>query len=247
MEQQPLDFSRLIAIGIALATMLFGYAFGLYEGRGQGYKRRKAEEEDEKQTKPQPMPKQVKVDDPGLLRLKEEEGTLRLDMDGQRVNVPALDVNQRKRLIELLTVMRPWLEGKPSAPPPPAPKLAAPPSTVSAPARSSVPIPDEILNPPPPPVEPVRPIIRFGGAPKKEVAPPKSMIQQIDEILQMRLENTPLAVRGINLTEAPGGGVVVTVGDKKFFAIDEVTDAQAQAAIRAAVAEWEKKSTPGMK
>lgn len=132
------ELTYLAIILIALAAMFFGYGFGWFEGRGKGYKKRKAEEEREKQNQPPPQPEivtetvtetvTVTVDDPGLLRLKNEGGTYTLDLDGTRVNPVALPPEQRKRLIEVLSIMRPWLEGR-SAPAP----AATPPATTSSP------------------------------------------------------------------------------------------------------------------
>src|ERR1043165_6582967 len=103
-----------------IAGLIFVYIFGLYEGRGQGYKKRKAEEEQEKKDKPAapapaPETRAVTVDDPGLLRINEENGAVALDLDGMRVNPSLLSPDQRKRLIDMLNIMRPWLEGR-SAP-----------------------------------------------------------------------------------------------------------------------------------
>jgi len=130
------ELTYLAIILIALAAMFFGYGFGWFEGRGKGYKKRKAEEEQEKQNQPPPQPEivtetvtetvTVTVDDPGLLRLKNEGGAYTLDLDGTRVNPIALPSEQRKRLIEVLSIMRPWLEGR-SAP------VAPPPATTSSP------------------------------------------------------------------------------------------------------------------
>jgi hypothetical protein len=129
-----------------IAGLVFVYIFGLFEGRGQGRKRRIAEEEQEKKENPAPPP--IKVDDPGLLRIKNESGTMTLDLDGQRVRPTSLSADQRKRLIEMLNIMRPWLEGKPASVPTPT----APPHPKPAPAtetRQSAPAP--IIAPPPQP------------------------------------------------------------------------------------------------
>src|SRR5574339_381231 len=110
-----------------IAGLIFVYVFGLYEGRGQGYKKRKAEEEQEKKDQPAPAPaakiETAAVDDPGLLRIKNENGSFALDLDGKRVNPSSLSSDQRRRLIEMLNIMRPWLEGR-SAPAPATPPTA---------------------------------------------------------------------------------------------------------------------------
>src|SRR5215510_7106774 len=69
-----------------------------------------------------------KVEDPGIMRIKNENGYLTLDLDGARVDTSALSPDHRKRLIELLTLIRPWLEGKPAA----APSMAVPPPPTTA-------------------------------------------------------------------------------------------------------------------
>src|SRR6266498_6031359 len=110
-----------------LAGLIFVYIFGLVEGRNQGYKKRKVEESTEKKNEPEPKPVTVKVDDPGLLRIKNESGYLTLDLDGARVDTTAFTVDQRKRLIEMLNLMRPWLEGRSAA----APITPAPPKPIA--------------------------------------------------------------------------------------------------------------------
>jgi hypothetical protein len=100
-----------------IAGLLFVYIFGLVEGRSKGYKKRKTEELQEKSEQPPPKPETITLDDPGLLRIKNEEGAFALDLDGERVNPISLLPEQRKRLIEILNIMRPWLEGKPAPAP----------------------------------------------------------------------------------------------------------------------------------
>ena len=65
-------------------------------------------------------------------------------------------------------------------------------------------------------------------------------------MLQARLARTPLAEKGIRLQESLDGGVIVWVGIDKYGGIDDVPDEQIKAALRAAIAEWENKYTPGL-
>ncbi len=234
-----MQFNLTTLIVIAVATMFFGYFFGLFEGRGQGYNKRKNEEAKEKQnvgerpTVPpvepvspaqQPLPPAIK-DNPGLLRLKEENGRVVLDLDGKPVGADMITIEQRKRLIEVITHLRPWIEGiqasptmstSPTAPRPAPVTPAAPPRPVAAPT-----------------------------APAKKEESPQTMVGQIDAILQQKIANTPLAEIGLMLKESPGGGVNVIVGDKQYEGISGVPIPEVQAAIRAAIAAWEKKYTPG--
>ena len=237
------EITYLAIIGIAMAAMFFGYGFGLFEGRGQGYKKRKAEEEQESKEKPEPSATNtITVDDPGLMRIKNEEGFLTLDLDGTRVNTSSLSSDQRKRLIEMLNFIRPWLENKPA--PAPVMKTPPPPTPQAAPVESA-------LYNPKPTVQPLTQTQDKPAAPAakndRPAAPANSIVAQIDAILQEHLAGTPLEDRGIFLAQSPEGGVNVYVGLTRYSGVDDVPDAEVKAAIRAAISEWENKYTPGLK
>lgn len=178
------------------------------------------------------------VDDPGIFRVKNDHGRLTLDLDGARVDTSSLTGDQRKRLVEMLTLMRPWLEGKPAAPPPPPPAQPKPAPVVSAPqAAPSVPVA------PPSTATPNPSIIAKEDRP---AAPAGSIVSQIDAILQAHLAASPLSNRGIFLAQSPEGGVIVYVGLSKYMGVDEVPDPEVKALIRGAIQEWERKYTPGL-
>jgi hypothetical protein len=242
------EITYLAIAGIAIAAMFFGYGFGLFEGRSQGYKRRKTEEEQEKKDQPTPKPTTVTVDDPGLLRIKNENGLLTLDLDGTRANTSSLSPEQRRRLIEMLSLMRPWLEGR-SVPAPSIKTSPPPPSDPSRPAPVSPAL--STLRPTPQPSDatqgkPAAPRAPTIAKEDRPSAPANSIVTQIDTILQARLSGTPLGERGIFLTQSPEGGVIVYVGLTRYSGVDEVPDAEVKAAIRAAISEWEDKYTPGL-
>jgi hypothetical protein len=229
-------------IGIALATMFFGYFFGLFEGRGQGYKRRKKEEAEEKiHATPAAPVAAIKVDDPGLLRLKDDSGQMLLDLDGARVNTAALTPSQKKRLIGLLTLMRPWLEREAPSPQQTAPASVNQPTPLEARQGS----PASKLQPALSPTPPATAMAAQSELEEEKPAAPLSIVAQIDSVLQMRLMNTPLARRGIRLQESPEGGVLVWVGIHKFTKVEDVPEDEIKTAIRAAITEWEDKYTPG--
>jgi hypothetical protein len=225
-----------------IAGLVFVYIFGLFEGRSQGRKRRIAEEEQEKKENPAPPP--VKANDPGLLRIKNESGTMTLDLDGQRVEPNSLTGTQRKRLIEMLNFMRPWLEGKSaSVPAPTNPPL--PTSTPAPETRQSTPASAPVIAPPPQTATrpTLSPPIKATDEPESA---PKSIVGQINMVLQKRIANTPLASRGVSLMESVTGGVNVYIGVSRYEGIDDVPDEEVKSAIRAAIAEWENKYTPGV-
>lgn len=234
-----------------IAGLLFVYIFGLVEGRSKGYKKRKAEEEQEKKSQPPPQPETVTVDDPGILRIKNENGAFALDLDGKRVSPISLLPEQRKRLIEILNIMRPWLEGRPT--PVSAPGTASQPPSFQPQSTPSIqtqsrPAPVQPVSPTPPATtsQPSMPKPAVIPVEDRPAAPANSIVTQIDTILQARLAGTPLEERGIFLTQSAEGGVIVYVGLTRYNGIDEVPDPEIKAAIRGAITEWENKYTPGM-
>jgi hypothetical protein len=240
-----------------IAGLVFVYLFGLFEGRGQGYKKRKAEEEQEK--KEQPAARQtaqssapaksetITVDDPGLLRIKNEKGSFVLDLDGNRVNPISLSSDQRKRLVDMLNIMRPWLEGRsaPAASPRPAPPPASSRPVTVDDRLNALGSPAPQSQPVPPQPEPPAPRSSTIAKEDRPVAPANSIVSQIDTILQERLAGTNLEERGVFLAQSAEGGVIVFVGLTRYNGIDDVPDPDVKAAIRAAIAEWERKYTPG--
>lgn len=242
-----MEFSPLALIGISLAAMFFGYFFGLFEGRGQGYKKRKKEEASDPSLRPvvvqaapapppapvvNPMPAPVAPQDHTLLRLSlDQRERPCLDLDGQRIDTSKMEPQQRKRLIDLMVVMRPWIEPGP---------VAGRTQTGPLPTTPNM---QPIATPPsgPPPAAATFP----AGSAAEPVSAPTTMVGQIDAILQSKLIGTPLATRGIRLVESVQGGAMVIVGLNRYAGVGDVPDPEVQATIRAAIAEWERKYTPG--
>ena len=80
----------------------------------------------------------------------------------------------------------------------------------------------------PPPLPPVK-------------AAPKSIVGQINDILQEKAEDTPYARRRIRLVESLNG-VIVQIGAESYPDINAVPDQEIRSLIRASAAEWEKRS-----
>jgi len=223
-----IDYLSIIIVGIV--TMFVGYFVGLFEGRGQGNKKRDQGKPEEAKNQPAAIiPKEN-----NLLKLgRDDNNQLRLEIDGQRADANQLMPEQRKRLIDLMVLMRPWIDASASKPssPPPQPSPAVP---IAAPVLQPVEKPANISSPSTPKKD----------AKKEEATAPATMVGQIDAILQEHLAGSSLANRAIRLFEPPEGGVVVMVGMNKYNGVGEVPDAEIQAAIRSAIAEWEKKYTP---
>ena len=218
-----MDINYVVVLLVGLATLFVGYFVGQFEGRGQGGKKDSHDPMDVKTVPPPTNPREN-----NLLRLSlDPNNQMRLDLDGQRADAAQLTPDQRKRLIDLMVIMRPWIDA--SAPKPPAPSQPIPAAASAASVSQPV----------------SRPIPTTPASKKEEAEAPTSMVAQIDAILQEQLAASPLANRGIRLVESPEGGVTVYDGTNKYGGVSDVPDPQVQAAIRLAIAAWEKKYTPG--
>jgi hypothetical protein len=77
-------------------------------------------------------------------------------------------------------------------------------------------------------------------APVEEVKKSASMIEQINDILQRKLVESPGASRGVRLLEGAGGALRVFIGLQSFN-LEDVPDTEVKRMIRDAVAEWDSK------
>ncbi len=235
----------LTPILISLGALIAGWAIGFFDSNNRSAKKIKEAEARAGQTQKEAERKIAQAEqklalnaagpqnDPGLLRIKNENGHVVVEMDGLPVS-GVLSPDRRKRLIDLLTILRPYLEG----------------GQTQQPAPMSTPVQRPISRPSPPaPVQPVKPTLGAILSPTKKTTEEKpyaslNIVGQIDFILQSRLMNTPLAGQGIRLQESLQGAVEVYVGLQKFPSVDDVPNETIKTAIRAAIAEWEEKYTP---
>jgi hypothetical protein len=211
----------LKTIFLLLVVLLVGYGIGLLEMRLRRPKKVPPVEDTAQPVQADAGGQPVeKKEDADLLRIAlEPSGSLRLLLEGKRLDSPGtVTEEQRGLLIQLLLQLRPWVEGKASIPavgPLSGAGAAKPPETAPKPAAES-------------------------KEKAKEPPAPKSIVAQIDELLQKRLEGTPLAGLDIRLQESLKGGVDFRVGSQSYENVEAIPNPEVVAAIRAAIAEWEK-------
>jgi len=120
---------------------------------------------------------------------------------------------------------------------------STPPSPAAAPRPTSPAAPRSVGQPPPlsaPSMNPFKQMQVLRDMAKNPPPAPKTITEQIDEILQARLMETPHHQRGIRMHAGPKGNAIFNVDGAAYEAVDEVPDLEVRAIIRAAIAEWEK-------
>ena len=201
-----------------------------------------------------------------ILWSKTPNGPLFADINGKHFNSPTeLQVVERNRVTKALNNFQMWMErpiartGNTGALPnledmlPPEPVVQAPPQALPAEVDKT----DQAMPPVQPininpantleaeavttqPVVPVPASISLKSKPKPAVIQNKSIVEQINDIIQEKIPGTPLEETGIKLQETPKG-VLVWVGNQSYLGLDSLPEGDAKKIIRVAVAEWEKK------
>ncbi len=146
----------LLRILIGLVALLLGWVIGFFDSRRNADKKiRQVEEKaaraiQQAQAEAERLLQMKRVAPPAsspktgktLLRLwLDEHHQPHLELDEQAVEVDPLAEPHRKRLLTLLALMRPWLEGRPAAPTPPRPASSPPSATVPPSADQTPPRP----------------------------------------------------------------------------------------------------------
>ena len=172
---------------------------------------------------------------PDGLRLgRARDGATFLEVDGLRVTPATISADQRRRLIALMTQIRPYIDASEPVPPPPAVQAAAPVRPITAP-RPTGPARLDLSRG-------LRNMIEDSVIDEETNGKPATIVGQIDQVLQEMLQARGATGAAIRLMEGPSGEVLVYIGAQRYPGIDAVPDENAKAIIRAAVAEWEKTS-----
>ena len=175
----------------------------------------------------------------------DEQKVQHVELEGQEVSVTDGTQEQRKRLADLLKTLQKWVQY--NEPAQPAPVVAAAVTAAAVLLASDADEPPLVL--PAEPKEVTKPRIDLSKGAKmfftdnvaRKVEPkPKTIVGMIDDVLQNKLESSPLQSKKIKLEDGLHGEVIVVVGVERYVGVDQVPDPQIQSIIREAIAEWDK-------
>ena len=236
-------------LGLWFVIWLVGYGLGLLEAKIKNNSKDRREEAklspiiDTEVNKefPQSSPPSSPYETEILTVFERISGALKVRIDGETVEYKSdLDVEKRARLLNIVIAMRPWLEKSATEKSTSvAPVTSAPPKEVSPPT----PLPTTL---PPTPTEPApNPELVIDTRLEEITTSKLTMVEQIDRILQKKLDSSPLKAQGIHLRTALSGGLLIKIGLREYEWIDDIPEQPIQEVIRASIAEWEKNATPG--
>lgn len=192
---------------------------------------------------PPPSPATPEIE---LVRLWRETpgGGLKVNLQGGEITAPAaLKPEEREAMSNLVREWLIWM-GVPMgtatrvAAASSNPSAVQPPQPIQVPAESAtvnVPLPDDTVL-----VAPTRPVVIT--PPAIPIMRAKSMLEQIDEILQEQLAASGQTARGIRLSEDVNIGIIVWVGSEHFVGIEGCPYEDVKQSIKQAAAEWERRS-----
>ena len=235
------DWGKII---VWVVIWLVGYALGLWEAAIKNKSKAKKSEKEIKLLKEQVdnfEPVQEISEPTSLSVFERASGGLKMRIDGEMFETNA-DINfeKRARLLKLVIAMRPWLEKE--AEKKKTTTSVARPVPIPAPAPIQTPAPIKIKKA----ATPIENSKNQLKARSEEITVSNlSMVEQIDLILQKKLDGSLLDKQGIQLRTSISGDILIKVGLTEFEWIDEVPDEAIQLAIRESIAEWEKNAISG--
>ena len=179
-----------------------------------------------------PSQERVLTDSEGSIRIWREgvDRRLVIEMDGvSHYQGSELHTEQSRRITGLLRELHAWMDVSPSPVSPTQPETFKPAASTTGDETKSTSLnPLKIFS------RSLQPLEKTGSK-----DPDLSIVAQIDEILQAKLEGIHLDDQGIHLVEGPDQGMVIEVGLNRYTEIDAVPDERVRQLIRLSVAEWE--------
>ena len=94
---------------------------------------------------------------------------------------------------------------------------------------------------PPPSMNPFKQMAVLREIAKNPPPAPKSITEQIDDVLQARIIGTPLIHRNLHVKPGPRGDAIFEADGQSYASVEQLPDVEVRDAIRAAIVEWESK------
>lgn len=214
------------SILIAVIAFAIGYGFAMLDRRVTSSMKQSRED-----AKREPKLVEKVVPEKSALSLVLDEGDQPgLRLDGVPLAPGQATADQRKRLIWLLNLTRPWVDAPAGSGVPPLTASFADPAVEPETPRPQLSV-----------TRGVRAMVH-NAVITEEPSHGTGIVSQIDAVLQEKLPDSPYSSKEVHLVEGPAGQVYVLVGAQKFDGIDAVSDPGIQAIIHEAVSEWEKRA-----
>lgn len=190
---------------------------------------------------PAPIPQPTHAAPLAQLWQDKENGDLNVEMDSRSYEKAAqLSPEERARMVEILRDWVTWLGfNLPAQPTPPAPAAAPAPEPTLAPVPAAAPVISR-----PVPVSAATPVASAPIAESEKKTPqrPKSMVEQVDDILQEMQTDLPINTARIKLMENTQHGIVAWIGLEHYNGIENIPNEEARQLVKRAVAEWERRA-----
>jgi hypothetical protein len=165
-------------------------------------------------------------------------GRLMLEIGGKRYASlsEVVEPEMRQALMTTLHDLEAFAGG---ALPPGAPAQRLPePATTARPGSEK---PAEYRPLPAPTMNPFKQMAVLRELAKNPPPPPKSITEQIDDVLQARIIGTPMIHRALHVRPGPRGDAIFEADGQSYSSVDELPDVEVRDVFRAAVIDWESK------
>lgn len=214
---------------VGLACLVAGYLLGRANAAGQ------PEHKTERDKPEKPLRKDLI--EAGRIWRGIRSGDFYPELDGKVFRSPSeMTENQQERFTRLLEVLKSWAE-----------------PSIEKPVKSPSPLQEDAVGVASPDAQTMsgdnrisfNPIKVFtdvvGVEANKSPSTHKSIVAQVDEILQEKLEDSPLSSRGIVMKDSLDGGLLVQVGLQQYSSINDVPDPEIRQLLKESVEEWERR------
>lgn len=176
-------------------------------------------------------------------------GRLALEIAGKRYASLAevQDSNVRQGLMTTLQDLEAFAGGAVSLAADAPAAIAAPAASAALTNKAARPggavaaAPAEYRPLPPPSMNPLKQMAVLREMAKNPPPPPRTIIEQIDDVLQEHIIGTPLIHRALHVRPGPRGDAIFEADGQNYKSVEDLPDVEVRDVIRAAILEWEKK------